>query len=251
MLDPDYALSVFQSHFEAAGRPAAGFVFLELGPGDTFSSALIGHALGAAHCWLVDSGAYASRDMAVYGRLTERLRSWGGTRKPFGISDADDAPAILSRCGAVYLEEGLRSLKQVPSESCDFVFSQAVLEHVPKAEFNAVLGEIFRILKPGGVSSHDVDFRDHLGGGLNNLRFSERLWEASWFAPQSGFYTNRLRLSQMIASFQDTGFELESLEKEIWPAMPLSNRRLDPDFKRFETDDLCTWHAFVVLAKPA
>lgn len=251
MLDPEYALAVFARHFEVAGRPPKGFAFLELGPGDSFSSAVIGRAFGASRCWLVDSGAYASRDPAVYIRLTERLKARDGPRHPVVISAADDAASILSRCGAVYLEDGLRSLKQVPSESCDFVFSQAVLEHVPKAEFSAVTAEIYRILKPRGSSSHDIDFRDHLGASLNNLRFSERLWEAPWFARRSGFYTNRLRLSQMLAIFRETGFEVESLEKEKWPESPLSGRSLDRDFRRFGADDLCTWHAFIALVKPA
>ncbi len=251
MLDPDYALAVFERHFEVAGRPPPGFSFLELGPGDSFSSAIIGHAMGAARCWLVDSGAYACRDMTVYGRLIDSIRARGGAPRTVSISPADDTSALLARCGASYLEDGLRSLAQVPDGSCDFVFSQAALEHVPKADFAAVMGEIHRILKPGGASSHDVDFQDHLGGSLNNLRFSEPLWEAPWFARRSGFYTNRLRLSQMLAVFRETGFEVEVLETEEWPKVPLSNRALDPDFRAFEADDLRTWHAFVGLAKPA
>lgn len=250
MLDPDYALSVFERHFEAAGRPGPGFTFLELGPGDSFSSAIIGHAMGAARCWLVDSGAYASRDVTAYGILTDRLRARGGAQRTVSIAEADDVSAILSRCGARYLEGGLRSLTEVPDETCDFVFSQAVLEHVPKEEFAAVMGEIHRILKPGGASSHNVDFQDHLGCSLNNLRFSERLWEAPWFARRSGFYTNRLRLSQMLAIFRETGFEVEVMQTGKWPELPLSKQALDPDFRDFEADDLCTFHAFIGLTKP-
>ena len=250
MLDADYSLAVFERHFEAAGRPPPGFCFLELGPGDSFSSAVIGHALGAARCWLVDSGAYASRDMTVYGALIDALGARGGTPRLLPITPAWDAPALLAHCGANYLEDGFRSLSQVPAGSCDFVFSQAVLEHVPKEDFAAVMAEIHRILKPGGASSHDVDFQDHLGGSLNNLRFSEALWEAPWFARRSGFYTNRLRLSQMLAVFRDTGFETALLETEKWPEVRIPNHALDPDFRAFGADDLCTWHAFIGLAKP-
>jgi SAM-dependent methyltransferase len=250
MRDADYALAVFDRHFETAGRPPPGFAFLELGPGDSFSSAIIGHAMGAARCWLVDSGAYASRDVTVYGGLTERIRARGGAQREVSISDADGASEILSRCGATYLEGGLRSLTQVPDGSCDFVFSQAVLEHVAKADFASVLGEIHRILKPGGVTSHNVDFQDHLGGSLNNLRFSERLWEAPWFARRSGFYTNRLRLSQMLAIFRETGFEVGALQTDKWPKLPLPKEAIDPDFRAFTADDLCTFHAFIGLTKP-
>jgi len=251
MLNADYALAVFERHYKAAGEPEPGFTFLELGPGDSFSSAVIGHALGAQRCWLVASEAHASTDMAVYGALVEKLKLRTSVPRTVPISLHRDAPAVLSLCGASYLDDGLRSLVQIPDASCDFVFSQAVLEHVPKAEFATTMGEIHRILKPGGVSSHAVDFQDHLGGGLNNLRFSERLWEAPWFAGRSGFYTNRLRLSQMCAIFLDTEFRIETVETRKWEKLPLSKRALDPDFHSFGADDLSARGAFIVLIKKA
>ncbi|MDX1486384.1 MAG: methyltransferase domain-containing protein, partial [Alphaproteobacteria bacterium] len=162
----------------------------------------------------------------------------------------DDLDAILSRCNATFLEGGLHSFSDVPDGCCDFVFSHSVLEHVPRADFAPLMGEIYRVLKPGGVSSHDVDFRDHLGGSLNHLRFSHRLWEAPWFARRSGFYTNRLLFSQMLGILRDAGFEAEIRNIDKWPKPALPRTALDPAFRSLEDNDLCTSHCFVILTKP-
>jgi SAM-dependent methyltransferase len=249
MHDPDYALNVFDSHYQAAGRPVPGFRYVELGPGDSLASAVIAKAHGAAGGWLIDSGAYASRDMGLYGALAARLEVLHPGSDVEAIKAVPDVDAMLMAVGARYLETGLAGLREVPDASCDMVFSQAVLEHVPRAEFAATLVEIHRILKPGGISTHQVDFRDHLGGGLNNLRFSENLWEAPWFARRSGFYTNRLRLSEMTEMMQGAGFtvELEKPRRSEVPPMPRA--RLAPMFQGLSDDDLATWEAFIMLRK--
>jgi hypothetical protein len=55
---------------------------------------------------------------------------------------------------------------------------------------------------------HVVDFKDHLGGGLNNMGFSSNLWEKEWFVSKREFYTNRIRLQEMIAICEDIGFKV-------------------------------------------
>lgn len=250
MHDPDYAIAVFEGHFRAAGAPAPEFAFLELGPGDSLASALIGRAHGAAGCWLVDSGAYASRDMAVYRRLSARLGTLHPGADLAAVERAADVDDMLAGLSARYLETGLAGLAEVPDASCDLVFSQAVLEHVPRAEFAATLAEIHRILKPGGVATHQVDFRDHLGGGLDNLRFSGELWEAPWFARRSGFYTNRLRLSEMTGMMEAAGFAVSVDRTSRWDRAPLAADRIAPGLGRAE-GDLRVWEAFIVLRKPA
>jgi SAM-dependent methyltransferase len=251
MHDPDYALGVFDHHYQAAGCPTSGFRYVELGPGDSLASAVIAKAYGAAGGWLIDSGAYASRDMALYGALAARLEGLYPGTDLGPLKAAPDTDAILMAVGARYLETGLAGLREVPDASCDMVFSQAVLEHLPRAEFAATLAEVHRILKPGGVSTHQIDFRDHLGGGLNNLRFSDQLWEAPWFARRSGFYTNRLRLSEMAAMMQTAGLAVEVARSARWAVCPLLLKNLDQSFFGCEAEDLLVRDAFVILRKPA
>jgi len=249
MDDPDYALGVFDRHYRAAGSPGPGFTFLELGPGDSLASAVIGRAYGAAGGWLVDAGAYAARDMGLYRRLAARLAEDYPAADLSTVADASDSADMLERLLVRYLETGLDGLRKVPDASCDMIFSQAVLEHVPRDEFAATLAEFHRILKPAGVSTHQIDFRDHLGGGLNNLRFSESLWEAPWFARRSGFYTNRLRLSGMTAMMRAVGFKVEVVEASRWAVPPVVWAKLAPGLRGLAEDDLCVWEAFVVLKK--
>lgn len=47
-----------------------------------------------------------------------------------------------------------------------------------------------------------------LGGALNHLRVLERLWESRLMA-ESGFYTQRLRYSEMLALFNEAGFRAD------------------------------------------
>src|SRR4029077_2818898 len=118
---------------------------------------------------LVDTGKYAVTDVAPYQDVARLLRSHG--LAPPDLADVQDLPEILRRCNAIYLTNGLASLRAVPSESVDFAWSHAVLEHIRYREFAAGVRELRRLLVPQGCISHQVDLRDHLGGGLNNLRF--------------------------------------------------------------------------------
>lgn len=247
---PDYAMAVFDKHFTAAGSPPQGFSFLELGPGDSIASAVVGHAYGAARGWLVDSGAYATRDMAFYGRLAGRLEAARPGSDLGPMKGSQSIAELLARSQITYLEQGLESLRQVPSGSCDFAFSEVVLEHLPLDQFDAVMAELHRIVKPGGTATHGVDFHDHLGGGWNNLRFSRRLWEAPWFARRSGFYTNRLRLAEIVARARTAGFDVEVRSTEHWSHPPLALEKLAPAFRDLGADDILTCYAHVVMRKP-
>lgn len=245
MLDSGYATSVFDRHFEAAGRPAPGFRFAELGPGDSLASAFIGAARGAAGCWLIDAGAFAADSPIAYTELVESL-DW-----PDGPPALDGSfDRLMNELGCSYLESGLDGLRSLPAESCDFLFSQAVLEHVKLAEFAETIAETFRVLVPGGVASHVIDFKDHLGESLNHLRFADRLWHADWFAWRSGFYTNRLRLSEMVSEFTEVGFSTEFLSVSRFDTIPIERARLQAAFQGVPDDDLLVHSVQVRLTRP-
>src|SRR3954451_4881125 len=62
----DYVLRVFRQHFAQAGDfNDREFVALEIGPGDSISSALVARAHGATQVHLVDAGMYATQDIGV------------------------------------------------------------------------------------------------------------------------------------------------------------------------------------------
>ncbi len=258
MNQPHKALDGFLEHartavvlHEESALPYLGvdgdFAVLELGPGDSLFSAVIALALKASQVWLVDAGAFATTDMAAYTSLFSFLRQQGFTL-PFK-KEPDTVAEILKECNGHYLTDGTRSLAQLPSASVDYCFSNAVLEHIPKQDFAKMAQELFRIVKPEGVCVHRVDLKDHLGGGLNNLRFSEAFWEGSLFS-RSGFYTNRIRFEEMLTVFTQAGFDYTLPRVLRWEHLPISRNKLDDAYRQLNDDDLLVSGFDVVLKKP-
>jgi len=261
MDQPSRALNGFLQHAQTAGVLDAGspvprlavcktaeFNVLELGPGDSLFTAVIARSLGASHAWLVDSGAFATASsIAGYGSLIRLLRQ-NGLTTPFDV-ELTTLDEVLANCNGQYLTQGVPSLAQLPSACVDFCYSNAVLEHIPKGDFPLLADELKRVLKPDGVCVHRVDLKDHLGGGLNNLRFSDATWEGPLFRG-SGFYTNRIRFGEMVAVFARAGFVC-SLPRVIrWDSLPLPRSTLHDAFRHLPDDDLLV-SDFDIVLKPA
>lgn len=248
MDDPTYAHQVFLTHFErvAIENRVSGFCGLELGPGDSAMSAVVATAYGSHGYYLIDAGHFATTDPAPYRLMAKHLQSLGLAAPD--LSDVYDLTGILAKCQALYGTQGLASLRSVPDQSVDFAWSHAVLEHVRRDEFMETMRELSRVLKPGGSISHRVDLKDHLGGGLNNLRIASRLWERDWMAG-SGFYTNRLRFSEMLECFKTAGFRLNVLAVNRWDRSPIARSLLAPEFRHLSEDDLLVKEFDVLLTR--
>ena len=233
----EYAHGVFRKHFDrvAFGRKEDGFVALELGPGDSLFSALLASAFGSSLTYLVDVGSYAKREMAPYRAMLDYLVNNGFPVS--GLSSISSLNELLEACNARYEVGGLASLRKIPDRSVDFIWSQAVSEHIRKDAFLDTMRELRRVLQNDGVSSHCVDFKDHLGGALNNLRFPKLLWEQDAIA-NAGFYTNRIRYSEMIQLFQQAGFDVEVLEVKRWEGLPTPRSRLAAEFQHWDDEEL-------------
>ena len=98
-----YAISVFESHVHRAGFSLPELnckIILEMGPGDSVSTAIIAHAWGA-RAILVDAGAFASPSLLAYGPLCKALTARG--LKPIDLSLVTGLDEMLSACHAMYL----------------------------------------------------------------------------------------------------------------------------------------------------
>ncbi len=253
MNQPANALDTFLMHVKTAGlqlplHDETNFALLELGPGDSVFTALIARAFGVRCTWLVDAGAFAMSDPAVYAGMAQYLLEQGYTL-PFStdFSDIDD---VLTKCNACYLTDGVSSLAQIPDNSIDFCLSNAVLEHIPKLDFFRLVCELKRVLKPDGTCVHRVDLKDHLGGGLNNLRFSEAAWEGPLFS-RSGFYTNRIRYAEMLAFFEQAGFACVIPRKISWDTLPIARSALAVEFQALPDENLLVSGFDIVLRHKA
>ena len=146
-----------------------------------------------------------------------------------------------------YKTDGIKSYAEIPDSSIDLIWSKSVLEHIHLEKFESILKELHRVLKSGSVSVHSIDFRDHLSGGINNLRFSKNIWESYLFR-NSGFYTNRLRPSQMINLFSKNRFEVSIFHQEYLYKKVLPRNKLSEDYRNLSDDDLRTT-GMILVAK--
>jgi len=216
MDNEESARKIFFQHLNSVGlTDLHGKTILELGPGNGLLSGKFANELGAEKTWLIDA---------------------------FPLAEPATFP------NTVYRSEGLKSLKEIPSGSVDYLFSNAVLEHIRLKEFPELIFETRRILKPDGLCSHQIDFRDHLGGALNNLRFSEQRWESD-FMSSSGFYTNRIPWSRMCQIIAGEGFAITTIKRDVWPALPTPQRAMAEPYQEMNAQDLLTWGCHVVLRK--
>lgn len=235
MQDIQYALETFHLHYDQAQPhlPKA-FTTLELGPGDSLASALIAATFGAQHTWLVDVGRFAVTDIKTYNHFAEQLVELSVIPTAKAYIDLAD---MFKETHADYLSKGLESLKTLPDNSVNFVFSHAVLEHVPLIETEETLRELFRIQSPDGVASHRIDLKDHLESNLHSLRFSQKVWESKYFRT-SDFYTNRLRASQWQNLFTSVGYRVLAKHNVNFPNLPLSRSKMQPEFARFSEEEM-------------
>jgi len=249
MTHPAYAFKIFKSHFDRVDFPSKSknFVALEFGPGDSLFSALIAYSFGATVCYMVDVGNFATKELTSYIRMLDFLKM---KELPTpSMKEGSCLDELLEQCGAVYTTDGLASLSSIPDGSVDFVWSQAVCEHIRRKEFFQTMQEIRRIISPNGICSHNVDLKDHLGGSLNNLRFRESWWESDFMA-RSGFYTNRIRFSEMIMMFDEAGFEKELVSVRRWDKLPMQKSKLARSFRTLSDDELMV-SGFEIILRPA
>lgn len=243
----EYAINVFRKHLVQSGFDSSlkGWKVLELGPGDGVATALIAASYGGESA-LIDVGSFANETLRPYLVLGEQLAQEG--LNPPDLSCVLTVDDILKACNSEYLTCGLDSLKSVQDESIDLVFSHAVLEHVRVGEFAETMRECYRVMKPGAVASHRIDLRDHLGGGLNNLRIPSALWERDFFAT-SGFYTNRLSFSEIQRQMAAVGFDILSVVENRWPAPPIKRHQIAKEFRGRSDEELCVPGFDIVLRR--
>jgi ubiquinone/menaquinone biosynthesis C-methylase UbiE len=132
----------------------------------------------------------------------------------------------------------------IPDASIDFFYSNMTLEHIPSEIIIPILKESHRILSPDGVFSAVIDYSDHWSHfdqsitQYNYLKFSTNEWQK--YNP-SLQYQNRLRHSDYIRFFEQSGFEILNEEKfypdqnqiELLKTLPLAQ-----EFQKYTFDDL-------------
>jgi SAM-dependent methyltransferase len=249
MEEPSYAYGVFTRHFSKVQFPrrSTGWIGLELGPGDSLFSALIARSFLASACYLTDAGDFAEKDLQKYRDMAVFLQ-----QKGLPAPQADHLTSIedvLKTCNSTYGTAGIASLRVIPRASVDFIWSQAVLQSVRRAEFVDYIRELRRVLRDDGICSHLVPLNDLSVGALNHLRFGESVWESDMIA-RCGFYTNRFRYSEMVAMFQEAGFHVDNVRVNRWNQLPTPRSKLARQFRSLPDEELRV-SSFEIVLRPA
>ena len=256
---------------------------LEVGPGMHLGVLFCFAAAGCETVAGVDIEPIREPDEAFYKGLTSYLAATGGFgwwRQTVAVNpypeithpdswDARDWRRILA---AVDYRAPVPS-HALPFEdaSFDLVYSVTAFEHFPEPD--RTLSEIRRVLRPGGVTIHEVDMRHHRdmryhkpaealefltwpdrqhaavsekygdGKGLKNLVAGE--WGKE-------VYCNRLRLSDGVDLFKKHGFELLDIERlELLSETVIDRNRFVEPFRSKSMDDLSVLVARITARKQA
>ena len=234
----EYSRKIFEIHFRDMTKlnKIDNPVIMEIGPGDSLFSMIYSRKYSKEKFYFLDVGDFASKNLYSYFKLQKKLEKENyflhKRKRPF-----ESFSEILNFYNAEYLICGLKSLKEIKDCSIDYIFSHSVIEHVRKYELEPLIKEMHRILKPNGVISHNINYKDHLGESLNNLRFSEKIWESNLFA-KSGFYTNRIPAVEMHQYFKRGGFNLVQEDFGRWDKLPISRTYLSKEFRKFSNEEL-------------
>ena len=269
----------------ANGLSTTPTVVAELGPGDSLGTGLAALLCGAGRLYALDVEHYANttRNLRILDELVDLLRA----RAPIPGDDEfpEVRPRLLDyafphamltevRLGPA-LEAGrvaairsaldpspgaqtgaIRIAYFVPwsaagvieEGSVDFVYSQAVFEHV--TDIDQAYGALQRWLKPGGFMSHQIDFRCHgLAREWNgHWGYSDAVWGV--IQGRKSFLLNRQACSVHLARLAEHGFTLVG-EARVESAGGIPRDRLAPRFRRYGDEDLRTSAALLQSVKRA
>jgi hypothetical protein len=209
MQSPKFAFDLIDQFAKRIGT-THGKTILELGPGDSVNTAIIARALGFEKSVLIDDSFFASENLEDYQKTIKFLSTMSLTK---GISgNFTSISSLLIAHNGHYLTNGIDSFNEVNDSSIDLVFSNAVLEHIEKQEINRLMIQTYRVLKKQGMAIHRIDFRDHIQGDFNHLRYGESFWNSNLIR-RAGCYVNRLHPDEFVEAAKTAGFAVEVSRK--------------------------------------
>ncbi|MCA8925043.1 MAG: class I SAM-dependent methyltransferase [Planctomycetes bacterium] len=265
----DHVIHAYASYADVLQRldfELEGAEVLELGPGHSLLGGVLLFLWGAARYSAVDPFPIACLEPEVFQALLDRLAlpSLLGARDPAAARRAQEdmrarfERAVRFTAGGVEFDPDLLDLRQEDAAqlshadaSVDLVASTSVLEHV--RDLDAVAAECARVLRPGGLALHQIDFRDHrdFAQPWAFLEHSSEAWERM-HAERPFDYTNRRRLGDALAAFAKAGLELVHRDDYERAALaPERAARFAPEFRDRSQEDLEVLGSLLAYRKPS
>ena len=163
--------------------------------------------------------------------------------------------ALLERARVEYRAPADTRATGSPPNSTDLVYSNSVLEHVPKPIIRSLMGEIMRMLRPGGLTLHNVGCNDHYAfidrriSFVNYLRYSEARWRRWNNCLQ---YQNRLRAPEFLELAAEAGLEVIYRQVAVRPGTreALTTFEVAQEFRRFSAEQMAITTVDFIAKKP-
>jgi len=135
----------------------------------------------------------------------------------------------------------------IQADSVDMLISQAVLEHVD--DLPCAHEMMYRWLKPGGFTSHTIDYGSHdLANEWNgHWTYSNRIWKL--IRGRRPYLINRAMHSQHIELIKESGFDIVAVRTKKLPSA-IESERFAPCFRNAKRTDYTTAGAFIQALKP-
>jgi SAM-dependent methyltransferase len=238
-------------------------VFYEFGAGQDLMIPLIFYSLGISKQILTDIRSLARIELINHTIKQFKKIDLGNIkikRTPDQYLDGKTKKECLSQLkqyyGIEYLAPCDARNTHLESNSINFITSTNTLEHIPPQDIQAILKECYRLLKPGGMMSFIIDYRDHYSffdkniSVYNFLRYSDFIWKI--FNP-SLHYQNRLRHKDYFNLIKSTEFTIleEHLSKITEDDIKkIKKTNLAKIFEeRYRIDELTLQYSHMILEK--
>jgi len=240
-----------------------GMRFLEVGTGWMHFYAIVVRLVSEARGTLVDvtdnrqldalKAFVRELDATLERALTLRPEELERAHRVLAqVAEAETYEELYRRLGFDYRVDASGLHRSLAADSFDLVFSFDVLEHVHRNDIPAVIGNLQRVLKPGGIQIHDIGINDHLAAfdpkvsAKHYLRYPESTWRR--YFQNDLQYINRVQRSEWLGHFSAAGAEL--VEEQPFTC-DITGLEVHPQFARFSPLDLACIALFVVHRKPA
>lgn len=257
---------VFVDHLRKLRIPMEGKRLLEIGTGWYPTLPACFAIAGASSCLtfdvrrLLDWGLTRRMLLRLEKHLPEMAAkadaSESGFRERWArIVAARDLEEFLRISGIDYRAPEDAAATSVADASVDVVFSNSVLEHVPRAVIGALMREARRVLRPGGIAMHSVNCGDHYAyfdrsiTQIHYLRYSElhfSLWNNSLQ------YQNRMRANEFVEIAEQAGLRTVLNLQRPRPELlaRIGDMPVAKSFRHWSPEQLCTTSVDFVAEAP-
>jgi SAM-dependent methyltransferase len=169
------------------------------------------------------------------------------------VAKAQTFEEIYEHLGFNYIVDPEGGLSSLENGVYDFIFSMDVLEHVRKESLEKSIESYYRVLRPGGLSIHQIGVDDHLthydqsSSKKQYLAYSESRWRHMF--QNDVQYFNRCSFDEFRTIFLRIGFEEAEASTDRQPE-ELAGIKIAPQFRNQSQESLEATRVYLIHRKP-